>query len=180
MKAPLWPVGPTWGNTSLYSPSCLSCLFSVWVHPGAPRCECQCHVSSIQTHALCSLRTTLTWATVTRNQDKPERLDSLFSDGDGKNKIPYIHQTSAVMRLLFLSVISYHLTCFYLKPITVSIIFSRLQTRMQHRSQRAFWRHLTSWILCISMLKDSLIWWKPICQPKLIHTGTSWWQHNKM
>lgn len=105
VKALLWPVGPTWGNAGLCSPSCLSCLFSVWLHPGAPRCECQCRVSSPQTDALCSLRTTLTWASITRNQDKPERSDGFLS-AKTKFRTFINHQLSCSCCLYLLSLIT--------------------------------------------------------------------------
>lgn len=36
----------TWGNAIVYIlPPALPCLSSVWVHPCALRCECQCHAT---------------------------------------------------------------------------------------------------------------------------------------
>ena len=178
-KSPLRPVGPTWGAAVLYSAPCLCCLFSVWVHPGALRCECRCRVSSLQTDASCSWETALTSAPHTRARTNQSGRMVYF-----KNKIPAIHQTSADVWLLSLPVIFIYL---YLR-LSSGFLFLLVDNYCLHyipQTPDGTSGRLTLFIWCISCWKlvwcddDSVMKWKlwhfsgqthSLCQP----WGTIW------
>lgn len=117
-------------GAGLFSPSCLTRLFSPW-------CECQCRVSLAQTDALCSWRTALTRVTaVTRNQVGPERPDGFSSDGLSENKIPNIHLNISWRCLLSYSAFRVLLHCLWLHN----------KAKLNHRSttvlsRLCFWNH---------------------------------------
>lgn len=119
----------TWGNAMVYIlPPALPCLSSVWVHPCALRCECQCHGSWRQTDALCSLlRTSLTWAKRHARPGQTRVVGWFHSDGDSKKKkfrTFFKHQLTCGY-CLFLSYLVYLVfTCSQL----MCLIFSILQT----------------------------------------------------
>lgn len=121
-------------------PPALPLLSSVWVHPCALRCECQCRGSSQQTDALCSLlRTSLTWAKhhTRPGQTKSGWMVSLRRRQQKKTfRTFFKHQLTCGYRLYLLSFITLLVfTCSQLMSPSY-LVFSRLKPH----SETALWR----------------------------------------
>lgn len=115
VKASLWPVGPTWGYASLYSPSWFALQLFVWV-----RFQCRAVWMSVQ----CVIAADRCLVLLIRNisdvvkhptQPRRTRLVAWFhSNNAGKNNIPDIPLTSLDVWLLSWCVIFCHPPCFFL------------------------------------------------------------------